>query len=327
MLGLVADIGSTNARFAVAAVSPRGGITLLDTATYACADLSGLDDGLRRFVERLAQPPRYACVAVAGPVVGDRVALTNHGWEFSIAALQRMFGFEYLSVLNDFVAVSLSLPQLQDSSLAPIGAVVPGAIGDRFAVMGPGTGLGVGALVRADGGWLPIPSEGGHTTFAPQSEAEEAVVRAIAKRYGHVSCERLLSGPGLVNIAEALLGRVGRQSEGLTAAKVTRLALAGSDPVLREALEVFCSALGSVCGDLALTFLADRVFIAGGIVPRILDFVRTSGFRSAFEAKGRFTARMKTVPTAVITHPYPGLVGAAAHLNQQFAQPHLTERS
>jgi glucokinase len=319
MLGVVADIGSTNARFALAEAGKDGAIILSDIATYPCADFPNIGDAARHYIDKLGSAPRrrQACLAVAAPVRGDRIALTNHRWVFSITELRQYLDLRHLFVMNDFAAVSLSLPQLAPADSVPIGPDVQTDRRDRYAVIGPGTGLGVGALVRTREQWFPVPSEGGHASFAPQGEEEQMVVRGLAARYGHVSRERLLSGPGLVAVAQALAGEGDLSRASLTAADVTRNALAGSDTICRRALEVFCSALGGVCGDLALTYLADRVFIAGGIAPRIVDFLRASGFRAAFEAKGRFSAHMTTVPTVVITHPYPGLLGAAMHLRQE----------
>jgi glucokinase len=313
MTGLVADIGSTNARFALAAAGATG---LQRTAVYPCSAFPSLGEAVRRYLGTLpeGERPSAGTLAVAGPVGGDEIYLTNHDWRFSVEGLRRELGFSRLHVINDFTAIALSLPALPPASLASVGPAYTARPTGVLGLIGPGTGLGVGGLICRENRPSPIASEGGHVTFAPQDETEWALNRILAGRFGHVSNERLLSGPGIENIFAGLAQIRGVDRGTLPAAEITERAAAGTDALCRETLETFCAILGRAAGDLALTLFADAVFVAGGIVPRFVDFLRASRFREAFAAKGRFARHLAAVPTVVIVEPHPGLLGAAAHL-------------
>ncbi|MBI4184164.1 MAG: glucokinase [Proteobacteria bacterium] len=311
--GLVADVGGTNARFALTDAP----FDAAHVTTVKAADHHGLGEALAAYLAgrgRTARPPA-AAVAVACPVAGDRVALTNSPWSFSIADLRAGLGLDRLEVVNDFAAIALAIPHLADEDSDAIGggaALARAPIG----VLGPGTGLGVSALVPArDGGWVAVASEGGHATMAPADERESAVLSAIRRRLGHVSAERVISGPGLVNIYRAVAELAGRTPEPLPPDEVTARGLAGTCPLAAEALAMFMVMLGTVAGNLALTLGAKGgIFIGGGIVPRLGEAFAGSAFRERFEDKGRFRAYLAEIPTRVIRHPFPALVGLKALL-------------
>ncbi len=309
---LVGDIGATNARFGLA--SPGG--NLLHWHSYACERYPTIDDALAQYLgERAGLPmPRQAAIAVASPVTGDWVAMTNHPWRFSIAALKARFGFERLEVINDFTALALALPRLgpDDRMTVGGGAAVPGV---PLAVLGPGSGLGVSGLVPCGTGWVALTGEGGHATMAPATDRESAVLDRMRRHFDHVSAERVLSGPGLVNLYNALSEINEVPSRGYTAAQITDLAMRGEDPVCAETTTMFCAMLGTMAGNLALTLGArGGVFIGGGIVPRLGRFFVNSPFRARFQAMGRFESYLAVIPTHVVTHQLPAFLGCAAVL-------------
>ena len=309
---LVGDIGATNARFGL--VSPAG--TLLHWRSYAAEHYPAIDDALSRYLsERMGLPmPRRAAIAIASPITGDRVAMTNNPWSFSIAALKAHFGFDRLEVINDFTALALALPRLgpEDRMTVGGGTALPGA---PLAVLGPGSGLGVSGLVPCGNRWVALTGEGGHATMAPATDRESAVLDRMRGHFDHVSAERVLSGPGLVNLYNTLaeINRV--PSRGYTAAQITDFAMRGEDPLCAETTTMFCAMLGTMAGNLALTLGArGGVYIGGGIVPRLGRFFANSPFRPRFQAKGRFERYLAEIPTHVVTHQLPALLGCAAVL-------------
>jgi glucokinase len=309
---LVGDVGATNARFGL--VSPAG--KLLHWRSYACEHYPTIDDALTQYLdERAGLPmPRRAAIAVASPITGDWVAMTNHPWQFSIAALKARFGFERLEVINDFTALALALPRLapDDRMTVGEGAAVPGA---PLAVLGPGSGLGVSGLIPCGAGWVPLNGEGGHATMAPATDRESAALDRMRRHFDHVSAERVLSGPGLVNLYNTLADLDGVPSRGYTAAQITDLAMRGEDPLCAETTTMFCAMLGTMAGNLALTLGArGGVFIGGGIVPRLGRLFADSPFRARFQAMGRFEPYLAAIPTHVVTHQLPAFLGCAAVL-------------
>jgi glucokinase len=309
---LVGDIGGSNARFAVARAGP-GGIVLDHVLTMPAADYPALATAAEHYLAATGvAAPTSAAIAIAGPIVGDRAEITNHSaWSFSIDAVRRRLKLARLAVINDFTAVALSLPQLPPAELRQVGGAAA-AEGAPKAVIGPGTGLGVSGIVRADGRWTAIEGEGGHATFAPMSARESRIADFLRERFGHVSWERVLSGPGLVNLYGAIAGLEGTPAEALPPEAIAARGRAGDCPLCREALEVFCAALGTAAGNLALTFGArGGLYIAGGIVPQLDDFFAASAFRARFESKGRLSAYLRPIPAYVVTAATPGLVGAA----------------
>ena len=310
MTGLIADIGGTNARFALADADG----TYRHARVLQCDDHRDLGAACQAYLADVARGdrPRRAAMAIASPVTGDRVAMTNHRWSFSIAETRDRLGLDDLRMLNDFAAVAHALPHLGRADLVPVGGgqAVTGA---PIAVLGAGTGLGVAGLIPTGRGWRTVESEGGHVTMPAMTDREAAVLAILRGRFGHVSAERLLSGPGLLNLHQAL-----EQVDGTAAAEagepsdVTGRALDGSCPRSVAALAMFAEMLGTVAADLALTLGArGGIYLAGGIVPRISDFLLASGFRSRFEDKGRFEPYLAGIPTFAIIHPLPAFVGLA----------------
>ena len=240
--------------------------------------------------------------------------MTNHPWSFSIAALKARFGFERLEVINDFTAQALALPRLGADERMAVGGGTAAA-GAPLAVLGPGSGLGVSGLVPCAAGWVALTGEGGHATMSPASDRESAVLDHMRRRFDHVSAERVLSGPGIVNLYNTLAEIDAIPSKGYTAAQITDLAMRGEDPVCVEATAMFCAMLGTVAGNLALTLGArGGLFIAGGIVPRLGHYFADSPFRARFQAKGRFEPYLAAIPTYVVTHPLAAFLGCAALL-------------
>ena len=310
-LNLVADIGGSNARFAL--MDPGGRPTRV--VTLAVRDHATLSDAVAAYLQQQAMEcPREAAIAIANPVCGDQVRMTNHHWSFSVEQTRQQLGLDRLLLLNDFTALALALPLLEAHELRQIGggAPAPGAI----ALLGPGTGLGVSGLIPAGAGqWLPISGEGGHATLAPADARESLILDICRERHGHVSAERLLSGIGLPCLHQAIAALSGEQPDPLSPADIVARGLAAADAHCSEALSVFCSLLGNFAGNLALTLGArGGVYIGGGIVPRLGEYLAASAFRRRFEDKGRFREYLAPLPVYVIHASEPALRGAAAAL-------------
>lgn len=309
MVALIADIGGTNVRFAlVGSGAPE------QAQSFACADFAGPAEAARAYLDAVAPGIKLsrAAFAVASPVTGDRIDLTNSPWSFSVGSVRKSLGAERFDVVNDFTAVALSVLHMGPADLVKLGGgePVPRA---PIAVLGPGTGLGVSALVpNAVGGFEALATEGGHVTMAAADDREAAILAALRARFGHVSAERVLSGPGLVNVYEAVAAMEGRTSAYTSPDAVSSRGLDGSCPLCRMALETFFSMLGTVAGNLVLSLGArGGVFIAGGILPRMAGPFAQSGFRARFEAKGRFQAYLAPVPVWLVVHPQPAFAGLA----------------
>lgn len=311
---LVGDVGGTNARLALCDLETGA---LLREKTYSGLDFDSLEATIRVYLQEHQAQVSEACIAIACPVTGDWVEMTNHTWAFSTAEMKANLGLKTLEVINDFTAVSMAVPVLQAQDLLQFGGQSPQK--DKpVAIYGAGTGLGVAHLLHAGERWISLPGEGGHVDFAPNSEEEDQILMVLRQELGHVSAERVLSGPGLVNLYRSIVIADKRLPENLAPKDVTERALADSCTDCRRALSLFCTILGRFGGDLALNMgTFGGVYIAGGIVPRFLDFFRASGFRAAFEDKGRFKAYLQDIPVYLITHAAPGLLGAGAHLRQQ----------
>jgi glucokinase len=308
---LLADIGGTNARFAL---ETAPGV-LEDIQVLPCASHPTLEAAMRSYLAEVgSRAVAHAAIGIANPVTGDWVQMTNHHWAFSIEATRQALGLTSLIVINDFTALALSLPHLPRKELVQVGGG-DAISGSPLALIGPGTGLGVSALIPSPGGYMPLAGEGGHVSFAPFDEREAAIWRYARDRHGHVSAERLLSGPGLVLIYHALAALAGEAEQDLSAADITARGLSGSCPRCRETLDAFCAMLGTAAANLALTLGArGGVYLGGGIVPRLIDYFKTSPFRPRFEDKGRFSAYLAGIPVFVINSRYPALIGASAAL-------------
>lgn len=310
---LLADVGGTNARFALE-LGPQHTEAV---AVLPCAGHASLREAIGVYLAGCGHEPatiRHAAIAIANPIDGDAVSMTNHHWSFSIAALQRELDLDTLLVVNDFTALAMALPHLDASQRLQVGGG-SGVAGRTIGLVGAGTGLGVSGIVpAADGRWVALASEGGHASFAPADEAEDAILRQLRRVHGHVSNERLLSGAGLEAIYHTLCGDV------LGAADISARALAASCSDCTRSVDVFCAVLGGVAGDVALTLGATGgMYIGGGIVPRLGRLFAASPFRARFEAKGRLAGYLARIPTYVITEEYPAFLGVSAILAAHMA--------
>ena len=313
-LRLVADIGGSNARFGLLRDGAREPV---ECKTLPTGDFPNFVDAVERYLELSGSPQvTEAAVAIANPVTGDAIKMTNQHWAFSTEQARKHLHLDRLLMLNDFAALAMSLPHLAPQELRQIGG------GERIelgacALLGPGTGLGVSALLSAgEGRWVPLSGEGGHITVATADDYEAEIIAILRREFGHVSAERVLSGMGLCNLYRAVAQHAARSPLTLTPAEVTQRGLSGEDPDCAEALSLFCSLLGNAAGSLALT-IGSRggVYIGGGIVPRLGDYFHQSKFRARFEAKGRMSEYLIPIPAYVIHADNPALIGAAIALD------------
>ena len=314
---LMGDVGGTNARFAL---QETPGAQPTQVKTYAVADYANIDGAMKAYVDQVDGPkPRQGAVGIANPIVGDFLRMTNSPWAFSIEALRVTVGLDRLLFVNDFTALALSLPSLQAEHLRRIGSAGAADPKGAIGLLGPGTGLGVSGLLHDTSGHLvPLGGEGGHVSLAPATAREDRVVAALRDKFGHASAERALSGMGLVNLYEALCTIDGIVAGPLDPAGVTGAATAASDARCVEAVEIFFGFLGGVAGNLALTLGArGGMYIGGGIIPRLGDWIERSTFRERFVAKGRFRDYLDAIPTWLIhAETSPALIGAANALDQ-----------
>lgn len=320
---LIGDIGGTNARFALARPDEPGFYSEL---TLACAEYETAEQGIADYLGRIDRGrPDVICLAAAGPVVDDSVRFTNNHWVIDGRGLRERFRSPRVKLLNDFESIAYSIPLLAGNDVATIGLVSAETHGKNaatFAVLGPGTGLGAGGLLVRENGIYPIVGEGSHAGFAPETRMQLKVLEELRKRFERVSSERLVSGPGLENIYWALCRIRGESAADITAAEIFSRVLANEDAIAVEATQLFFEALGQVAGNLALVLGAfDGVYLAGGIVKRYPDLLSSSRFRSGFENKGRHRVLMERIPTLLIQHPQPGLLGASYCARELFLKP------
>ncbi len=322
---LLANIGGTHARFGLALPAHAGRPRILALKQYLAADFATLTAAASRYLEEAGIEAELlrGVFAVASAVTGDLVKITNNPWTFSTEAVRHDLGLSGIQVINDFCALSRALPLLGEDDVRLVGAArarphPPG--GDAtYAVVGPGTGLGVGCLAVRHGQAAVIESEGGHVSFAPNDGYEAAILERLAGRFGRVSAERLISGAGLLNLYQAVCSIEGVPAEPGSPADIT--ARAAAEPAGRcgRAVDLFCELLGSFAGDVALMFGSwDGVFLAGGVVQKILPWLLAGGFRRRFEAKGRHQSLMQAIPVRVILHSHAELLGAAGTLGAAF---------
>ena len=318
ILGLIGDIGGTNARFALGHIED-GRIRVSSLRILQAADYETGEDAVRAYLDSLdgQERPRVAVIAAAGPIEHGAVEFTNNtAWRFSEAGLVKAAHLDGAKLINDFTAQSLAIDHLQPEDWRTVGTLEVAAEPEgTAAILGPGTGFGAGARVSDGKARATLSGEGGHMAFAPNDELEAEVLRRLAARFGRVSVERILSGPGLAHLYETLNAIEGIDTPPLAPNKITHRAIEG-DELCRQALSRFCAILGSVAGDLALAFGAKAgVYVTGGIAPVILEFLRTSDFRARFDAKGRMSDYMQSIPTRVVIRPDAALVGAASLLS------------
>lgn len=314
---LVADIGGTNARFALAALG-AGRPVLHDPINLSTEAFAGPSQAARHYLQTVDAHPWSAAIAVASPVRDDDIRLTNRAWSFNREELRRDLGLEELLVINDFGAAARSVPALADDERESLYG--DDALAAPVSVLGPGTGFGMALLVPRGNTWQVIETEGGHIAFAPQGSEERHIHAWLSARHGRVSVERVLSGQGLSKIHAALAGveaaKTATPDDALRQpGDIVAAALDGDDGLARRSLARFCAILGSVSGDAALIHGARTVAIAGGIVPRFTRFLRTSAFRERFLDKGRFAAYLEDVRILVVTHRESGLLGVALALS------------
>lgn len=321
---LLGDIGATNARFALLSNRALGPINW-----FTVAEFPRFTDAVNAFLDRHCRQLSVseALLAVAGPVDEDRCVFTNCPWTIDAPELRAAFGFAKVHIINDFQATAMSLPHLASADLYPLGGgeAVPG---EPMAVLGPGTGLGIACFVPGDQNSIVLASEGGHATMAAGSNREDAIVDYLRGQFGHVSAERVISGSGLENLYDAVVALDRISAPKRNAAEITKAALDGTCPVARTALDLFCAMLGTVAGNVALMFGArGGVYIAGGIAPRITEFMARSEFRARFEQKGRFRNYLEAIPSSIIVHPAATFVGLQSIAKCAFGCDNQTNRT
>jgi glucokinase len=314
------DIGGTHARVAIAEVADGKVVSLGEAVTLKTAEYASLQTAWQAFGEQLDRPmPRAAAIAVASPVGGEIIKLTNNPWIIRPALVKERLAVDDYVLINDFGAIGHAVAQMPDHAFLHLsGPNLPFPSHGVLTVCGPGTGLGVAQILRTQQGYHVLETEGGHTDFAPLDTIEDAMLKRLRKTFNRVSTERIVAGPGIVTIYETLAEIEGRAVQRLDDKAIWTQALEGQDSLALAALDRFCLCLGAVAGDLALAHGANGVVIAGGLGLRLKDHLARSGFGERFTAKGRFQSMMAALPVKLITHPQPGLFGAAA----AFAQDH-----
>ncbi|MCZ8530544.1 glucokinase [Alteromonas sp. HB246098] len=311
----VADVGGTNIR--VARVTESG---VTDIKKYMCNDFASIDLAITQYFTDMPEHNfTQGCIAIACPVLGDQVVMTNHSWAFSQNALRSQLKLDALFVINDFTAVAHSLPVLSEDQVVQIGEGTPKENGN-IAVFGPGTGLGVEHITMTSTGWQTLDGEGGHVDFAPVDETDVVVWRHLQSTLGRASAEEVMSGRGLHNIYTALANDASAPVAFTEPAQITEAALNGTCELAEATLTQFCRIMGSFAGNIALNMATTGgIFIGGGIANRFPEFIQNSDFRARFEAKGQMKHYVKDIPTYLIAEPDHGLLGAAAYLNQNTA--------
>lgn len=315
------DIGGTNARFAIAEVAGGRVVSLAPEVVLHTHRYASLQLAWEAFAGQLGEPlPRAAAIAVAGPVHGEELKLTNSPWIIRPALIPEKLGVDRYVLVNDFGAVGHAVAQVGHEHLRHLaGPDRPLPHEGVISIVGPGTGLGVAHVLRRGGRYFVIESEGGHIDFAPLDGLEDAILARLRDRYRRVSVERVVSGPGLANIRDALAAIQGRPAVPMEDAALWQAALAGEDSLAAAALDHLCLSLGAVAGDITLAQGGTALVIAGGVGQRLADHLPRSGFGERFVAKGRFERMMADIPVRLITHPQPGLYGAAAAFAQRHA--------
>ena len=324
-INIIADIGGTNMR--VAQINEQGDI--VNITIYTCADYAGLFEVLANFIstQQLENKNINACLAIACPVDKDLIVMTNLPWQFSMTKLKAQLGLSELVLINDFTAIAHAIPQLSAQQKVQVGN--GNVIANKpISICGPGTGLGVANLISINSAWHSLSGEGGHVDFAPIDQQEIAILNFLLTKYDHVSYEQLLSGLGIEQIYQALSYTKNGIASQLSAREITASALSKSNPLAVETLAQFCRILGSFAGNLALTLGSyGGVYIAGGIVPRFIEFFTASEFRKRFDEKGRLSSFNHPIATFIVTEEQPGLLGASAYLKQFMSEKHTTNNT
>jgi len=310
---LLADIGGTNVRFAR---SESNETDIQAIRKYRCADFLSITDAIGQYLESVSAPaPAVICIAAAGPVVGESITLTNYSWTIDAADLAQKFGSDSVHLLNDFDAIAYAIPLLGVQDCFSIGNIerrAPAGDGFMVGVVGPGTGLGTSALCRIGGHYVAIGGEAGYAGFAAETDEQREIAAVLREKSGRVAAEHLLSGPGLENIFRALCRIRGTERQELSAAEIGRRSQDSSDDIAADSMRIFFEVLGQYAGDVALMYGAlDGIYLAGGIAKRYPDALLASAFRKGFENKAPHEQMMSRIPTTLITHEEPGLLGAS----------------
>jgi glucokinase len=317
-INLVADIGGTNIRFGLVKEDGETG----DIETYQCGEYTSLAEVIRVYLDKHNCKGKAvnACLAIACPVEADQITMTNLPWTFSQSALKNDLNLKQLFLINDYTAIAHAVPLLTEAQKVQIGAG-EAISGKPISICGPGTGLGVANLVPTSDGWCCLSGEGGHVDFAPIDADEVKILNYLLESKQHrISYEQLLCGKGLEQIYQAFLSIDEHPKKHLSAEQISSKAIDGSCSICEKSLQQFCNTLGSFAGNLALTLgCFGGVYIAGGIVPRFISFIQNSQFRQRFDAKGRLSSFINSIPTYVITEAQPGLIGASAYIRQQLS--------
>ncbi|MEO9599658.1 glucokinase [Parasphingorhabdus sp.] len=316
---VVADIGGTHARFAIAEIEGGEIASLSAPVTLATADHPSFQIAWEVFGEQLRRPlPKAAAIALAAPIQSDMINLTNNPWIIRPPQIPAKLGVDRYTLVNDFAAVAHAVALVGEDQFMPItGPDAPLPASGVVSVIGPGTGLGVAALVCEGGKAQVLATEAGHNDFAPHDAVEDRILQALRTKHGRVSVERVVSGPGLRTIYEILSAMENRAMPAGDDKLLWQMALAGEDSIAIAALDRFFLTLGSFAGDIALTHGAKAVVLAGGLGLRLADHIKTSGFADRFASKGRYRGLMESLPVKLITHPEPGLLGAASAFIQE----------
>lgn len=316
----VADIGGTHARFALAEVEGGSVASLGDAVTLRTSDYQSLESAWAEFGRQIEGGlPKALSLAIAGSVCGESIKLTNSSWVIRPGSFAQQLGADRFTVINDFGAVAHAVAQLGPACFVHCcGPNVPLADAGSFTIIGPGTGLGVAQLLRAQGEYHVIETEGGHIGFAPLDPLEDQLLATLRLQLERVSVERIISGPGLANLYGAMAAIEGRKAPLLEGEAIWEVALAGTDTLAVAALDRFFRCLGAVAGDLALAHGSKAVVIAGGLGFRLKHLLAASGFAGSFVAKGRFRERMEGIAVKLLDHPQPGLYGAAAAFAREY---------
>lgn len=315
------DIGGTHARFALASIAADGTIELREPVTLKTGDYASIQTAWQEFERQCDEPvPRAAAIAIAAPVTGETVRMTNNSWVLHTDALDEQLKLEKVTLLNDFAAVAHAVARApEDQFLHLTGPDAPLPAKGTVSVIGPGTGLGVAQLYRHPGGYHVQATEGGHVDFPPVDHIDDLILIRLRQQHRRVSTERVVSGPGIVAIYEALAALEKRAVPEIEDRRIWQLGLDREDALASAAVDRFCLSLGGIAGDYALAHGAGAVVIAGGLGYRLRDLLPRSGFAGRFRFKGRYEQLMASLPVKLIVHPQPGLFGAAA----AFAQEHL----
>ena len=316
MLTVVADVGGTNIRLALFDIH-TGEISQI--TKMLCEEFDSLEAALQHYFSPLDDKVNQLCIGIACSIQGDQISMLNLHWQFSQSALKKKFKLETLHIINDFTAISFAVPFLLDDDKIKIGGGEPVKFG-TCAIFGPGTGLGVSHIIHNNNQWISLDGEGGHVSFSSYTREHAAVLLLLKEQFGRASVERILSGQGLLNVYRALCQLAKKQPKFHEPKQITQAALAKDCPVATKTLDLFCEIAGEFAGNLALNLACfGGVYIAGGIIPNFIDKFIDSDFRKFFEAKGRFTDYVSAIPTYLITHDNPGLLGAGVYLRQELA--------